>query len=172
MPQVIITGFMATGKSEVGRRLARALGRPFVDTDGLVEASAGRSIREIFAGDGEGRFRELERDAVAQACAVPEAVIATGGGTLLDPENRRRLAEAGPIVCLSASPEDILRRVGDPSGRPLLANGNGKPGGLPRIRALLDERAPIYALATHAVDTSGLSVDEVVERVRALVAAR
>ena len=172
MAQVILTGFMATGKTEVGRRLARALGRPFVDTDGLVEAVAGRPIREIFALEGETRFRELEREAVIQACAVPDAVVATGGGTLLDAENRRRLAAAGPIVCLSADPEIILRRVGEGSDRPLLANGQGRPGGLARIRALLAERAQAYALATHAVDTSTLTVDEVVERVRGLVAGR
>ena len=167
---MIITGFMATGKTEVGRRLARSLGRPFVDTDGLVEASAGRTVPDIFAAEGEARFREMERAAVIQACGVPDAVIATGGGTLLDPENRRRLAAAGPIVCLSATPDEILRRVGDPVSRPLLANGRN--GTLARVRALLEERAPTYALATHAVDTSGLTVDQVVERVRALVGTR
>jgi shikimate kinase len=172
MSQVILTGFMATGKTEVGRRLARSLGCPFVDTDGLVEAAAGRPIPEIFATEGETRFRELERDAVVQACAVPDAVVATGGGTLLDAENRRRLAAAGPIVCLSAEPKVILERVGDPSGRPLLMNGKGRSGGLARIQTLLAERAGAYALATHAVDTSGLTVDEVVERVRVLVAGR
>jgi shikimate kinase len=171
MPQLILTGFMATGKSEVGRRLARLLGRPFIDVDGLVEADAGRSVAEIFARDGEAAFRARERDAVARACAVPDAVVATGGGTMLDPENRRRLAAAGPIVCLAASPEDILRRVRDPKTRPLLANGNGQ-GTLARVRQLLDERAPIYALATHTVDTSGLDVEQVVARVRDLVAGR
>ena len=172
MPQVILTGFMATGKTEVGRRLARRLGRPFVDVDGLVEAAAGKSVSAIFADEGEARFRELERAAVDEACRVPDAVVATGGGTLLDAENRRRLAAAGPIVCLAATPHDILRRVGDPSSRPLLANGDASGDRLARITKLLAERAPIYALATHAVDTSGLGVDEVVERVRALVAGR
>jgi shikimate kinase len=171
MPQVILTGFMATGKTEVGRRLAKVLGRPFVDIDGLVEAASGQKVADIFAREGEARFRALERAAVAEACLVPDAVVATGGGTLLDPENRRRLAAAGPIVCLAASPEDILRRVGDPASRPLLANGHGADR-LARVRALLTERAPVYALATHAVDTSGLGVDQVVERVRALVAGR
>jgi len=170
VPQIILTGFMATGKTEVGRRLARMLGRPFVDTDGLVEAAAGRSVAEVFATEGEAGFRERERAAVVQACAVPEAVVATGGGTLVDPENRRRLAAAGPIVCLTASPDVILTRVGDPARRPLLANGNGRSGGMERVRALLAERAPVYALATHAVDTSELPVDEVVDRVRQLVA--
>ena len=172
MPQVILTGFMATGKTEVGRRLARRLGRPFVDIDGLVEAASGKKVADIFAGEGEARFRQLERAAVAEACLVPEAVIATGGGTLLDPENRRRLAASGPIVCLAASPEEILRRVGDPGNRPLLADGSAGGDRLTRIRELLAERAPAYALATHAIDTSGLGVDEVVERVRALVAGR
>jgi len=172
VPQLILTGFMATGKSEVGRRLARRLDRPFVDVDGLVEAAAGRSVKEIFAADGEAAFRALERDAVARACDVAGAVIATGGGTLLDPENQRRLAAAGPIVCLSASPEEILRRVGDASSRPLLGNGTGPEDRLSRIRTLLRERASAYAVATHQVDTSGLTPDEVVARVQALVRGR
>ena len=172
MPQVILTGFMATGKTEVGRRLARRLGRPFVDIDGLVETAAGRTVADIFAAEGEQRFRELERTAVAEACRVPDAVVATGGGTLLDPENRRRLAAAGPIVCLSAPAAEILRRVDDPKSRPLLANGRADGDRLARIERLLADRAPIYALATHAVDTAGLSLDEVVERVSALVAGR
>jgi shikimate kinase len=103
---------------------------------------------------------------------MPDAVVATGGGTLLDPENRRRLAAAGPIVCLAAAPETILGRIRNPATRPLLANGNGRPGGLGRIQALLDERAEVYAMATHTVDTTDLSVDQVVERVRTLVAGR
>ena len=103
MPRLVLTGFMATGKTEVGRLLACRLGRPFVDTDGLVETAARCSVAQIFAGDGEAYFRRLERDAVEEACAVPDAVIATGGGTLLDPDNRRRLVGAGPVVCLTAS---------------------------------------------------------------------
>lgn len=167
---MVLTGFMATGKSEVGRRLARLLACPFVDTDVLVEAAAGRSVAEIFAGEGEARFRALEREAVQHACGVKDAVIATGGGTLLDADNRARLAAAGPIVCLTAEPEDVLRRVGGGADRPLLANGSGDR--LARVRALMAERAGVYALATHAVPTSGVAVDEVVARVRALVADR
>src|SRR5207249_8416175 len=153
-------------------RLARRLGRPFVDIDGLVEAASGKKVADLFASDGEARFRQLERAAVAEACLVPEAVIATGGGTLLDPENRRRLAAAGPIVCLTARPEAILRRVGDPESRPLLAKENGASARPARIQTLLAERAPAYAIATHAIDTSELSLDDVVERVRELVAGR
>lgn len=172
MPQIVLTGFMATGKTVVGRRLARLLGRPFVDTDGLVEVAAGRTVREIFATEGEARFRALERAAVEKACGMADAVIATGGGALLDPENRRRLAAAGPIVCLVASPEDILARTGNGTTRPLLASASTREERLDRIRTLLAERAPAYAVATHNVDTSGLEVDQVVERVRALVAGQ
>jgi shikimate kinase len=168
--RIVLTGFMATGKTEVGRRLARSLGRVFVDTDGLVESEAGCPVAEVFAREGEPAFRARERRAVERACAVPDAVIATGGGTLGDPDNRRRLLAAGPLVCLTATPEEILRRVGDAGGRPLLASANGDRLG--RIRALLAERAPLYALAAHTVDTTGLEPEQVAERVRALVTGR
>ena len=170
MAHLVLTGFMATGKTEVGRLLARRMGCPFLDTDGLVETAARRTVAQIFASEGEARFRALERDAVEEACAVPDAVIATGGGTLLDAENRRRLAAAGPVVCLTAAPEEIARRVGDVASRPLLIGHNGDRLG--RIRTLLAERAPAYAWATHTVDTSGLTVEQVMERVQALVAGR
>jgi shikimate kinase len=165
---VILTGFMATGKTEVGRKLAALLRAPFVDTDALVESATGRSIADIFARDGETRFRALERTAVEEACGVADAVVATGGGTLLDADNRRRLAAAGPVVCLTATPEELLRRVGGGADRPLLA-GKDRLG---RIRELLAARAEAYASAAHTIDTTGLGVDDVVARVRSLVAGR
>ncbi len=163
---------MGTGKTEVGRSLARALGRGFVDTDRLVEVRAGRSVAEVFAKEGEAGVRARERAAVAEACALPDAVIATGGGALLDPENRRRRAAAGPIVCLTAAPEEILRRVGEAESRPLLAGASDEPARLARIRELLATRATAYGSATHTVDTTGLTVDQVVERIRATMDAR
>lgn len=168
MALVVLTGFMGTGKTEVGRRLAARLDAPFVDTDALVESAAGRTIADIFAHDGEPHFRALERDAVARACAVEGAVIATGGGTLLDPENRRRLTAAGPVVCLTAAPEEVVRRVRGET-RPLLA---GAPDRLARVRELLAARREAYEGATFTVDTTGFGVDDVVERVRSLVAGR
>jgi shikimate kinase len=169
--QIILAGFMATGKSEIGRRLARELGRVFIDTDGMVEAKAGRSVAAIFANDGEGAFRALEREAIEQACGVPDAVVAIGGGALLDPDNRRRLTTSGVLVCLDASPAEILRRVGDASSRPLLAAVPPQER-LGRIERLLAERAPLFASATYRVDTTGLSPTDVVARVSALVAGR
>ena len=168
MALVILTGFMATGKTQVGRKLAALVGAPFFDTDALVESETGRTIADVFARDGEPRFRALERAAVERACGVEDAVVATGGGTLLDPENRRRLAAAGPVVCLTATPEELLRRVGGGADRPLLSGGDR----LGRIRELLAARAEAYASATHTIDTTGLGVDDVVARVQSLVAGR
>jgi shikimate kinase len=170
MAQLILTGFMGTGKTEVGRRLARAMQRAFVDTDKLVEAAAGRPIADIFARDGEAHFRVLERDAVRQAVAVPDAVVATGGGALLDADSRRMLLSAGPVVCLTATPEEILRRVGDAQDRPLLGGGT-QAERLTKIRDILAAREPGYRLATHQIDTTGRSVDELVGEIRSLVGA-
>jgi shikimate kinase len=165
-------GFMGTGKTEVGRRLARSLARTFVDTDRLVEARTGRSVAAIFNDEGEEGFRSREREAVAVACALPDAVIATGGGALTDPENRRRLSAAGPLVCLTASPEDILRRVGASESRPLLASCTSDTERLTRIREMLAARTSVYGGATYTIDTTGLTVDQVVDRVRAAVDVR
>ena len=126
----------------------------------------------IFAEQGEAGFRALEREAVAEACALPDAVLATGGGALVDAENRRRLAAAGPIVCLTASPEEILKRVGGGATRPLLAACTSDAARLARIRELLAARATAYGSASHTIDTTGATLDQVVERVRAAVEAR
>lgn len=161
--RIVLTGFMGTGKSVVGRRLATRLGRELLDTDALIERAAGRSVREIFAADGEPRFRELERAAVAEACAAGDVVVSTGGGTLIDERNFQALAKDGLVVCLTASPRTIARRVrGSVHERPLL---HGHPSLTGRIRELLEARAPTYARIPLQVDTSSLSVDEVVAEI-------
>lgn len=169
---VTLTGFMGAGKTVVGRRLAVALGRPFVDTDAMIEAEAGMPVSDIFAREGEDGFRARERRAVAAACAMPPAVIAVGGGALIDPENRRRLLEAGPVVYLRATPEELLQRVGEAAERPLLAGATSPEERLARIRELLARRESAYACATHVVDTSGCTPEAVVDRVRRLLEAR
>lgn len=163
MGAIVLTGFMGTGKSEVGRRLAKRLGRAFVDTDQLVEARAGKTVAAIFAEDGETAFRVLEREAVDTAAARGEAVIAVGGGAVLDAANVARLRAAGVLVCLTADPDTILRRVGDVRRRPLLA-GDDPRGAIER---LLGERRRAYdAAADIVLDTSDHSVDQVVEEIR------
>jgi shikimate kinase len=161
--RVVLTGFMGTGKTAVGRRLAARLGRELVDTDALIERAAGRSVREIFASEGEASFRERERQAVREACASGDVVISTGGGTLTDERNFAALGDAGLLVCLTASPRAIARRVGATvAERPLLA---GHPSLTGRIRELLDARAPVYARVPLQIDTSSLTVDQVVDAI-------
>lgn len=169
MTTVILTGMMGTGKSSVGQRVAAQLGAPFVDTDALVEEAAGCSVAEIFARDGEAAFRAAERRAIAAALARPRAVVATGGGAIVDPDTRAALRAAAPIVCLTARPEVILRRAraAGPT-RPLLQGDD--PAG--RIAALLAERAPAYAEADLTIDTSTRPLDDVVAEVLGFLRAQ
>lgn len=168
MVGIVLIGFMGSGKTVVGQEIARRLGRSFVDTDAMVEAAAGMRVAEIFARFGEAHFRSLERDAIASVStsAGRDTVVATGGGAMLDPENRRRLREIGPIVWLDADAESILARVGGDTTRPLLRG----PDIGARVRALLAEREPAYATADHRVDTSGRSVAAVADAVLATIA--
>jgi shikimate kinase len=161
--RLVLTGFMGTGKTRVGRRVAERLGRPFLDTDAVIEKSAGRSVREIFATEGETSFRARERRALEDVCATEDAVISVGGGALLAPENRTLLERSALLVCLTASPEAIADRVGPSvAERPLLAGATSLPE---RIRELLAARAPVYAGVAEQVDTTGRSVEEVVDEV-------
>jgi len=160
---IVLTGFMGTGKTTVGKRLAKRLGWKFVDVDQLIEASAKMPIARIFEQRSEPVFRRLERRHINHVIHGREQVIATGGGAFIDPENRTRLKASGPVVCLTAKPGVILARVGPKLAmRPLL---RGARDPLAKIRALLQRRAKVYAQADLTVDTSALSIDEVVERV-------
>ncbi|MEW6272733.1 MAG: shikimate kinase [Thermodesulfobacteriota bacterium] len=162
--RVVLTGFMGTGKTAVGRRLAARLGRELIDTDALIERAAGRSVREIFASEGEASFRERERRAVREACAAPaDAVVSTGGGTLLDDASFAALREGSLLVCLTASPRAIARRIrATVAERPLL-HGHASLTG--RIRELLEARAGSYARVPFQLDTSSLTVEQVVDAI-------
>ena len=166
-PNIVLIGFMGTGKTAVGEVVASRLGRPFLDTDALIEGLAGRPIPRIFAEDGEAAFRRLEAQAVAAASARGGSVIATGGGVVLSDENMNRLRQNGLIVALLADPQSILARVGGGGDRPLLG---ADPEG--SVRRLLNERAPLYRAADLIVETSALSVDAVAARVLAFIGAR
>ncbi len=180
-PKLILTGFMATGKSAVGRAAAARLGWRLVDSDAELVARAGKPIPAIFAEHGEARFRALEREVIAglasdpnrcPQCGAPRpAVISTGGGALVDERNYAALKRAGLIICLSARPEVIAARVRrSPHARPKLLEG-GKPLEV-RIAELMEERRAAYARADFNVDTSDLSVVESAERVLAIFARR
>ena len=159
---VVLIGFMGTGKTAVGRALAARLGLAFVDTDAVVEERAGRPVARIFAEDGEERFRRLESEAVASAGDREGAVIATGGGVVLRPENMARLRRRGMVVALRAAPEAIVARVGAGADRPLLGDHPEE-----RVRRLLEERGPLYQDADLVVDTSNLSADEIARCIEA-----
>jgi shikimate kinase len=159
---LVLVGLMGAGKTTVGRRCAELLDRPFVDTDDIVVATTGMTVIEIFERDGEARFRELEREAVADACASPDPlVIACGGGAVLDPDTRKRLHASGMVVWLQAPPSVLGARVGDGSGRPLLREGSVAT--LERLAAL---RAPAYEDAADVVvPTEDRTVGDVAARV-------
>jgi shikimate kinase len=157
---------MAAGKSAVGRRLARRLGRDFIDTDALIEERAGRAITEIFEQDGEKEFRRLERETVAELEPQRPAVIATGGGTFIDERNRDRLRTLGVVVCLVTSIDTVVERSKKNMKRPLAA------GGRVQLEKLFRKRMPAYRQADVLVETDGLTIDQSVSRVLGMIEPR
>ena len=163
-PRVVLVGAMGAGKSTVAALLGQAWGVPVRDTDADIEAAEGRSISDIFVDDGEEHFRALEAAAVAEALDTHDGVLAVGGGAVLDPGTRERLA-GHRVVFLRVGLSDAVKRVGLGVGRPLLL-GNVRA----RVKALLDERTPVYeSVAAHSVDTDGRDPDEVAADVRRLL---
>lgn len=164
---IVLTGFMGTGKSTVGRRLAERLGHEFVDTDELIEARHG-PIPRIFAEHGEARFREIEREVATELAGRDGLVVSTGGRLLLDPANADALGAGALVVCLVASVDELVRRLADEADdRPLLAGGDPRA----RIEELLAERRAGYARFAQ-VDTDGRTPDEVADAVLALLDER
>lgn len=156
---IFLTGFMGTGKTTVGKDLARRLDLPFIDTDQEIERIEGRPITAIFADDGEEHFRGVEKRVIEE---LPRcAVVATGGGATVDPANRRVMRAAGPIICLSATPEAIYERTARNRVRPLLFGDDPRA----RIRELLAQRASVYADADYTVDTTDVGVGDVVDAI-------
>lgn len=165
---IILTGFMATGKTSVGKEVAARLGYEFVDLDALIEAEAGMPISRIFATQGEERFRALESRMVEEVARRRASIIATGGGAIVNPRNLEALKRSGIVIALTAKPEAILARVGNGEDRPMLWGGET----LERIRRLLAERAPAYAEADLTVDTTEQSIQEVVDHILSALRAR
>ncbi|MGB9846123.1 MAG: shikimate kinase [Desulfotomaculales bacterium] len=162
MKNIVLIGFMGTGKTAVGRRLAGRLGREFVDTDAEIERVTGKSIPQIFARDGEKRFRSEERLVIQKFSRREGLVISTGGGAVLDLENVADLKRNGVLICLKADPEVIYQRVKGKKHRPLLLKkGNLKD----QILKLLDERKLSYDVADYTVDTSQRPPDRVVDEI-------
>ncbi len=166
---LILTGFMGTGKTTIGRAAAQRLGRTFIDMDDFIVARMGKPIPRIFAEDGEPAFRLIEAALCAELSGRDDLVIATGGGALVNPANRAAMERSGVVVCLDADPDEILRRVGGagtgaPTDRPLLNVADPAA----RIAELLAARRDAYGAIPWHVATTGHSVDDVVAQVLAL----
>lgn len=158
---IVLVGFMGTGKTSTGQCVAKALGREFIDADDEIVRREGRDIPAIFATSGEPYFRQVERAVIQSLAAREDLVIAPGGGAIMNPDNIADLSRTGVVMCLRATPEMILKRVGDDPNRPLLR----APDRLERIRELLARRAPLYDSIPIQVETDGQTPEEVAVRV-------
>ncbi|MBO7383460.1 MAG: 3-dehydroquinate synthase [Fibrobacter sp.] len=163
---IFFTGFMASGKSRTGRAMADRLQRPFVDTDSVIVERAGKSISEIFEQDGEAKFREMEREVIAEiARNESPQVVSLGGGALNQPENIKAIRSSGVLVRLWAKPEILSERIGRKNTRPLLANLNDEER-LAKIKVMLKEREKNYAQADFSVEsTNEANEAHVIERI-------
>jgi len=160
MRNIVLIGFMGTGKSTVGKRLALSLAWDFVDTDCEVGEVTSLSVTEIFRRYGETRFRSEERLVVQRLSQQEQIVIATGGGTMLNPLNWKDLAQNSIVIGLHASLEEIMNRIGHKNDRPLLLKSTTE-----EIEQLWSERRECYAQADFTVDTSQKDIDEVVSEI-------
>ena len=158
---IYLVGFMGTGKTSVGKALANELRFSFADIDDLIVQQEKRSISNIFAKDGEPYFRKLEKMALKKVSSKKGQVVSCGGGIILDPENIKVMKKTGKIICLSADPKIILERVKKAKHRPLLNVADPEA----MITGLLKKRKACYAKADFSVDTSQLTIREVVEKI-------
>ena len=159
---LFLTGPMGAGKSTIGRQLAKQLKCPFHDSDHEIENRTGVDIPLIFELEGEAGFRKREATVIDELTQLPGIILATGGGAILDPQNRRYLADRGTVIYLHTSVDQQLKRTGRDRNRPLLQTDD--PRG--RLEALLAEREPLYReIADLEIDTDGKRVQEVVRQI-------
>ncbi len=162
---VMLVGFMGTGKTTVGKMVAERLHKTFVDMDHLIEDREGKKISDIFAQEGEAHFRALERALIQELAGQENLVVAAGGGIVLNPLNIEDFAKTGIVICLKASHETILRRVLKSSHRPLLEEGDKRQ----KIVNLMNARQPLYDAIPLSVNTACLSAREVADDVCRMV---
>jgi shikimate kinase len=155
---IVLCGFMATGKSSVGRQLAERLHWQFLDLDSMVEDETGMTVPQIFASQGESAFRALESRMVERIAEWTECVVATGGGAIVNPRNLEILKRYGVVISLTADIDTILQRVGTGDSRPMLQCEDR----FERIRQLMEQREPFYARADIVLDTSNQTIEEIV----------
>ena len=166
---LILTGFMGSGKSSVGKELASLLGRPFIDLDDCIEKQMGLTITEIFAHQGEAAFRRLEQQSLQEVLAYPPVVLATGGGTIINESNRHLMQKRGYIVFLDAGEDTIMKRTSSSRSRPLLLAQDKTAASdsfrQEKIKDLLNARRPFYELCQLKILTDNLSVHQVAQKI-------
>ena len=150
MRNIVLVGFMGSGKTTVGKLLSEKTGMPLIDMDSIIVERAGKTINEIFAEEGEPHFRALERELVKELAATEGHIISTGGGIVLNPDNIADFEQTGLVVCLLVDAETVLDRVRHDTTRPLLAGDKAA-----KIVELLERRKPLYDSIQHRIDTSG-----------------
>lgn len=164
---IVLIGFMGTGKTSIGKILAGKMARPLVDVDAFIENQEKRKISKIFEADGEAHFRKIESAVIEQMAGLSGMVITTGGGAVLDEKNRKALRRNSIVVALEAKPETIYSRVKDSGHRPLLRGGNV----LDEIRKLLSERKSFYEECDFVIHTDDQSpkesADKIIEELKA-----
>jgi shikimate kinase len=166
---VYLIGPMGSGKTAVGRRLAALLGKEFFDSDAEIEKRTGVDVRYIFEKEGEARFREREREVIADLTALPDIVVATGGGVILDPKNRERLAATGVVVYLETGIDTLVRRTKAAKTRPLLVGEDPRTV----LEKLMVVRRPLYeGIADLRIETTGRQVRAVAADLEQRLASR
>ncbi len=161
MNNIILVGFMGTGKSVVGKKLAKRLNKDFVELDDMIEKREKMPIKDIFEKKGEPYFRRIEKEVVKEVSLRKDIVISAGGGAIIDEKSFKNLKNSGTIICLKASPETILKRTKGLKTRPLLNVHDPKK----QIEELLKKREPYYNKADFSIETDNLSTEQVVEEI-------
>lgn len=162
---IVLVGFMGTGKTAVSKLLAKEIGMKYISTDEVIEDKERRSINEIFKKNGEAYFRRVEKEVAKKVAQLNNFVIDAGGGIVLNKENVENLKRNGKIVCLIAAPDVILERTKRYHNRPLLNVENPKA----KVEELLELRAPSYAQADFSIDTTNLSVEQAAQEIKKII---
>lgn len=159
---IVLIGFMGSGKTTVGQALSEKCGREFLDTDALIEANEGRKISEIFANEGEAHFRTLENATLRRLLESEDKIISTGGGIVTSVDNRKLLKDAGRVVYLRVMPETVVKRLKGDESRPLLL-GEDK---LEKVERLLSARRMLYEeVADLIIDVDNLTAEEIADKI-------
>lgn len=159
---IVLIGLMGSGKSAVGRTIAKKLGRRFIDSDRLIERRGGKTIPEIFEKEGEAAFRSYEKEVIKKISQYVGIVIATGGGAIKDPENFKNLKGCGWIIALYASPDVLYKRIEGKRARPLIANEEDPVKALEEI---FNQRKNMYAQADFQVDTENKEINDIADEI-------